>query len=60
MTLDINMVLFILFVFILGMNSNSRMPEIMLNYRPNERRRLGRPLKRLSNEAETDLSRFYW
>jgi len=29
----------------------------MLNYRPNERRRLVRPFKRLLNEAETRLSR---
>ena len=29
----------------------------MLNYRPNGRRRLGRALKRLSDEAETGLSR---
>jgi len=28
----------------------------MLNYRPNGRRRLGRPLKRLLDEAETGLS----
>ena len=28
----------------------------MLNYTPNGRRRLGRPLKRLSDEAETGLS----
>ena len=27
--------------------NNSRMPKIMLFYRPNGRRRLGRPLKRL-------------
>jgi len=26
---------------------NTRLPKIMLNYRPNGRRRLGRPLKRL-------------
>jgi hypothetical protein len=39
------------------MNS-SRMPKIMLNYRPNGRRRLGRPLKRLLDEAETGLSSF--
>ena len=29
----------------------------MLNYRPNGRRRLGRPLKRLLDEAETGLSK---
>jgi len=28
----------------------------MLNYRPNGRRRLGRPLKRLLDEIETGLS----
>jgi len=33
-----------------GMN-NSRMPKILLNYKPNERRRLGRPLKGLLDEA---------
>jgi hypothetical protein len=32
------------------------MPKIMLNYWPNGRRRLGRPLKRLYDEAETGLS----
>jgi len=30
--------------------NNNRMPKIMLNYRPNGRRRLGRPLKRISDE----------
>jgi hypothetical protein len=38
------------------MNS-SRMPKIMLNCRPHERRHGGRPLKRLLDEAETGLSR---
>jgi hypothetical protein len=37
------------------MNYN-RMPKIMLNYRPNGRRRFGRPLKRL-DEDETGLLR---
>ena len=37
--------------------TNNRMPEIMLNYGPNELRRLGRPLKRLLDEVETYLSR---
>jgi hypothetical protein len=41
------------------MNSN-RMPKIMLNYVPDGRRRLGRPLKRLLDEAETGLSRPNW
>jgi len=36
---------------------NNRMTKIMLNYRPDGRRRLGRPLKRLVDEAETVLSR---
>jgi hypothetical protein len=36
---------------------NNRMPKIMLNYRPPGRRQLGRPLKRLLDEAETGLSR---
>jgi hypothetical protein len=36
---------------------NNRMPKIMLNCRPNRRRRLRRPLKRLLNEAERGLSR---
>jgi len=35
---------------------NKSVPKIMLNYRPNERRRLGRLLKRLLDEAETGLS----
>ena len=34
---------------------NNRMPKIMLNYRPNGRRRLGRPLKRLLGETEIGL-----
>jgi hypothetical protein len=33
------------------------MPKIMLNYGPNGRRRLGRPLKRLLDEAAKGLSR---
>jgi len=37
--------------------NNNRMPIIMLNYRPNGPRRLGRPLERLLDEAETGLSR---
>jgi hypothetical protein len=37
--------------------NNQKMPEIMLNFVPNGRRRLGRTLKRLSEEAETGLSR---
>jgi hypothetical protein len=37
--------------------NNKQMPEIMLDYRPNGRRRLGRPLKRLLDEDETGLSR---
>jgi len=36
---------------------NNRMPKIMLNYWQNGRRRLGRPLKRLLDDAETGLSR---
>jgi hypothetical protein len=44
--------------------SNSRMPKIMLNYRPNGRRRLGRPLKRLLDETVRkvyhDLTRDGW
>jgi hypothetical protein len=35
----------------------SRMPKIMLNYRPHGQKRLGRPLKRLLDEAETGLLR---
>jgi hypothetical protein len=38
------------------MDSN-RMPKIMPNYRANGRRRFGRTLKGLLNEAETGLSR---
>jgi hypothetical protein len=36
--------------------SNNRMSKIMLNFRPNWRRRLGRPLKRLLDEAEIGIS----
>jgi len=36
--------------------NNSRMPKIMVNCRPNGRRRIGRLLKRLLDEAETGLS----
>jgi len=36
---------------------NKRKPKIMLNYRSNGRRRIGRPLMRLLAEAETGLSR---
>jgi hypothetical protein len=36
---------------------NNKMPKIMLNYIPNGRGRLGRPLKRLLGEAKTGLSR---
>jgi len=36
--------------------SNNRMPKIMLNCRTNGRRRLGRPLKKLSDETVTGLS----
>jgi hypothetical protein len=35
----------------------NRITKIMLNYRPNGRRRLGRPLKRLFDEAEKGLIR---
>ena len=38
------------------MNSN-RMPKIMLNYRTNGRRRRGRPLRRLLDQAGTGLLR---
>ena len=41
--------------------NNNRMRKIMLKYgRPNGRRRLGRRLKRLLDEAETGLSRPNW
>jgi len=33
------------------------MPQIMLNYGPNGRRRLGRALKRLLGDVESGLSR---
>jgi hypothetical protein len=39
-------------------NNNSK-TKIILNYRPNGRRRLGRPLKRL-DDAETGLSKPNW
>ena len=42
-----------------GMDS-SRMAKIVLNCRQNGRRRLGRPLKRLLDEAETGLSGSDW
>jgi hypothetical protein len=42
-----------------GMKS-SRVAKIMLNLRQNGRRQLGRPLKRLSEVAETVLSRPSW
>jgi len=37
-----------------------RMAEIMMNCRPNGRRRLERPLKRQSDEAETGLLGSNW
>ena len=40
--------------------NNSRVPKIMLIYRPNGRRRLGLPLERLLDEPETGLSRPDW
>jgi len=39
---------------------SSRMAKIVLNCRPNGRRRLGRPSKRLLDEVETGLSRPDW
>ena len=42
-----------------GTNS-SGMAKVVLNCRPNARRRLGRPSKRLLDEAETGLSRHDW
>jgi len=36
---------------------NNMIPQIMMHYRPNGRRQLGRPLNRLLDEAETGLSR---
>jgi hypothetical protein len=38
------------------MNNNNKMPKIMMNYRLHGRKRLGRPLKRLTDKAETCLS----
>jgi hypothetical protein len=37
--------------------NNNTMTKIMLNYRPNGRKLLGRPLKKLLDEAETGLLR---
>jgi hypothetical protein len=37
--------------------NNNMMPKVMLNYRPNGGKRLGRLLKRLLDEAETGLLR---
>ena len=39
------------------MKNSNRMSNIMLNYSPNGRRRLGKRLKRLLDEVETGLSR---
>ena len=38
--------------------NSSRMPNVVLNCRPNSRRQLGRPLKSLWDEAETGLKPF--
>jgi hypothetical protein len=35
----------------------NKMPKLMLNFIPNGRRRLGKPLKRILDEAESGLSR---
>jgi hypothetical protein len=40
--------------------NNNRMRGMMMNYRPNGRRRLGGTLKRLLDEAKTGLSRPNW
>jgi hypothetical protein len=37
--------------------NNDRMPKIMLIYRPNGQIQLGRPLRRLLDEAEAGLVR---
>jgi len=37
--------------------NNNRMPKIVMNFRSNGRRRHGRPLERLLEDAETGLSR---
>jgi hypothetical protein len=34
---------------------NIRLPKVILNYRPNGGRRLGRPLKKLLEEAEAGI-----
>jgi hypothetical protein len=39
---------------------NNRVATIVLNCRPNGRRRLGRPWRTLINEAETGLSKHNW
>jgi hypothetical protein len=36
--------------------NNNKIATIMLNYRPNGRRRPGRPLKRIFDEAATGIS----
>ena len=40
--------------------NRSRMVKVMLNCRPSGRRRLGRPLKTPTDEAETGLLRPKW
>jgi hypothetical protein len=40
--------------------NNNRIPKIMMNYRTNGRKRLGRPWKRAFDEAETGLVRPKW
>jgi len=44
-------------LFINTVCNNNRMPKIMLNYKPNGRRRIGRSLKRILDEVETGLSK---
>jgi hypothetical protein len=36
---------------------NNSMPNIIVNYRPHGRRRVGRPLKRLLDEPKTGIAR---
>jgi hypothetical protein len=52
-----NNIIIIIIIFIIIAIFINIPPGIMLNYRPNGRRRLRRPWKRLIDEVETGLSK---